>query len=267
MQNPLKWGLLTLLFCSTLWAQTPFALRLFAVGMLMEYKEYDSDGVLLDSEDAAVGDIGGMDIAASYTLSHKNGFNSIFEFDYQKLNGTTTYKGSQLGSGDPYGSIVSTTQNQLKDLRFMFKEVYHYSAMIGFKAGVGYGHHSWKRELSSEQKETYKWDCLRFMAGSVFRFSTASKLSFDIYAAYEYAISPTMSADIFGSVFKFDLGGVQSYEASVYGRYDLGRGFFLEAGYIFKQQKIAASNVVAGYYEPRSVDNQQFYKLGIAYHF
>ncbi len=271
MQDYVKKLVVISLLSSAVWAQQPFSLHLFATGMSMEYKEYGTDGTLLDSEEATLGDIGGVDVGAGYTYSHENGFYSVFEFDYQKVSGSTTYKGSRLGSGDPYGSVISTTQNRLKDLRFMFKELYALNSFVTLKAGVGYGHHSWERELSVIQLETYSWDYLRVVAGGAFRFDSASKLSFDVFAAYEYAFLPIMSTDINGVDADFELGGVQCYEIDLYAMYDLGRGFYLVGGFILKQQDITESNVVTtglgSYYEPQSKDNQQFYKLGITYRF
>ena len=191
----------------------------------------------------------------------------MFELDYQKVSGSTTYKGSRLGSGDPYGSYVSTTQNELKDVRIMFKERYELSSLVTLQAGVGYGNHSWERELSKIQTETYTWDYLRIVAGGSFKFDAASKLAFDVFAAYEHAFSSTMSADVNGSALDFDLGGVTSYEADFYGFFKIDEDLYLAGGYIIKQQRIESSNIVSGFYEPQSRDVQQFYKLGIIYHF
>lgn len=262
---------MVLISVTAAWAQSPFTLHFFATGMAMEYKEYDTDGTLLDSEDATLGDIGGVDVGAGYTYSHENGFYSVFELDYQKVSGSTTYTGSILGSGAPYGSVVSTTHNELKDVRFMFKELYALSPLLTLKGGIGYGHHSWDRELSAIQSETYKWDYLRFVAGGSFKFDVASRLAFDVFGAYEYAVSPTMSTDVSGMSLDFNLGGVECFEGDIYAIYELGRGFYLVGGYIFKRQNIDRSNVVTAgsnsYVEPRSVDYQQFYKIGLQYSF
>ncbi len=271
MQNHLKKIVPILLLGSSVWAQSPFALHLYATGMSMEYKEYNDVDVILDSEESGFTDITGLDGGVDYTVSHNNDFYSNLEFDYLRVTGTTDYKGALLGSGEGYGSFISTTQDKLEDTRFMFNELYALSSSVKIKGGIGYGHHSWRRELSAAQVETYEWDYLRLMAGGILKFDSSSNFTLDISAAYENALSPTMRAEMQVVNLEFDLGGVECYEADIYGMFDVGYGFSVVGGYIYKKQNIAKSNKVPlgqGYaYEPKSVDYQQFFKLGIKYSF
>ena len=269
MQSYIKKVVAALCLSTSLWAQPSLSMHLLATSMTMDYREYE--GILLDSENASFGNINGIDTGVNYTLHHNYTFASDFSFTYQKVSGSSTYIGSYLGSDEEYGSVVSTTQNTFEDMRFMFEEHITLNPAITLKTGIGAGYHSWVRDISSPY-ETYEWNYFRLLVGSSFKIVPSSRFTLDIYGAYEHAVSPTMSAKSGEIKVDFDLGGVECYEAGLYGTYDFEHGFSIIGGYTYKQQNISKSDVVVlddntKLYEPRSEDIQQFFKMGVRYSF
>lgn len=125
-----------------------FTSSLSLVGMSMDYREYDRSGNILDSEESSYLDLTGVEMSFGYDFSRDIYASSKIEFDFMILGGETTYKGSYLGSGQPYGSVVSTTQNSIIDTDVSYK--YRYLFKNGFEigGGLGLGYREWERSLS-----------------------------------------------------------------------------------------------------------------------
>lgn len=86
------------------------------VGMSMDYKEYDKSGKLLDSEESPYNDLTGVDMSIGYIFDKDSLGYSHIKANLLLLTGETKYVGSILGSGQPYGSYVSRTQNIIYDI-------------------------------------------------------------------------------------------------------------------------------------------------------
>ncbi len=263
MQDHLK-TLFLLLVASAVWAQN--TVELFVVGKSMDYREYDIQGVLLDSEESDYGDITGVEAALTHSFAHQRGFYAKVELRLSRLYGQSVYKGSVLGSGDPYGSVVSVTDNTVTQGALMLKGVYLLSQSVNLKAGIGIGKYEWERTLSSIQNEIYTWYPLELLAGGSFRFEEADAFDFDGELFYKRGLSPVMSATNIPEEFK--LGGVECYGFRLHLLYKLESRLHLVLGYEYEYQKIKRSNVVAGgYYEPDSEDSRSTLKAGLQYAF
>ncbi len=109
-----------------------------------------------------------------------------------RLSGTTDYTGALLIGGSGYGSVLSTTQNNLIDTRALYS--YHYlpAEMVELFVATGIGYRYWRRELSASQVEIYKWFSLRLEGGVV--FTILDRISIGLNGSYQYGINPLMEA-------------------------------------------------------------------------
>jgi len=97
--------------------------------------------------------------------------------------------------------------------------------------------------------------------GVAYSLSHGLRLALDL--EYQYGISPTMSESYYG--LDFDLGAADIVKVSVpltY-RYSSVMDFFVTA--VYEQQKIEASDVKSGFYEPDSTANNTYLKLGLLF--
>ncbi len=270
MQSSLKFFAIFLSVVIELFAQkVQFEGHLFLEGASLNYKEYSLRNVLLDSEESSINDIVGYEIGFAVQKQVANRHIVKIATQYEHLSGETLYTGSLLGSNQGYGSVVSTTYNQLDDAVLLAKWLYLVNNYVNLKAGIGLGSYKWRRELSSIQVEVYSWEYYEVLFGSSFRFSFDSHLSFDSEVFYKKAFSPTMSASNLGVT--FDLGNVYQYGLRLYALYKLNQYFSLALGYRYNKQQIHHSNFIAvsgaTYYEPDSLDRQHFLKAGIIVNF
>lgn len=239
---------------SGLYAGDTFSFAL--VNLDMDYREYTDNGQILDSERSK--SMPGFEAGYKMDLECREDGCPNLEFKALVFQGNTDYVGSYLGSGQPYGSVKSTTANRIYDLSLDYTQTDNVNN-FGIKYGVGLGYHSWYRELSSIQNEEYYWFYLTPIVG-LYK-DVITKLNIGVELKYKYAIDPKMTANTVSG--DFELGGVDTVEISVPLSYALNDEVKLIGEYTYAKQKIKRSNVVSGYYEPKSTDKQQYFKIGV----
>ena len=256
--------LLFILITTNIFAKdTPFTASVSLVSMGMDYREYDQNGNILDSEVSSYLDLGGVEVSLGYTIEEDLSFSSEIIFNLMILAGDTTYKGSYIGSGLGYGSVVNTTLNTIIDRDISYKQSRLFNNEIEISYGVGLGYRYWERVLSKSQVEEYTWYSIRPMLG----ISTINKdkLNLGMFIEYQYGFDAKMTAS--DLQLEFNLGGADILEVSFPVSYNYSEGvdFFFEA--TIQKQMIKESNVNSGYYEPQSTAYNSYLKLGIEYKF
>lgn len=255
----------SLMLSSTIYAkESSFIGSIAMVGMSMDYKEYDTSGALADSEESDILDIGGVEGNLGYVFdATKAAYNEV-GVNLMIIGGETTYKGSLLHSGNPYGSLVSKTQNVIVDTDIYYKRANFVSRRFELDYGAGFGYRSWERALSASQIETYKWYSFRPMIGG--RFFINDRFNAGLYFEYQFGINPTMSETT--QNFNFDLGGADIFEISLPFTYKYNEKMDMFLEYTYQNQEIKKSNELGGgYYEPDSTANNNYIKLGFAFKF
>jgi len=250
--------LLLSLIIGSLYAQK-VEYQLSLVGMSMDYREYDRAGVILDSEASEFSDISGAEVSYRFYLNDEN----CFEAAFLGISGETKYVGAYIGSGLPYGSVVSTTQNTIYDVSFGYhgkKELQKGFALLG---GLSLGYRFWERELSVTQIEDYYWLSLRANAGVGYSYKN---FSIAVKGEYQYGIDPQMSASGFSE--DFQLASANIIKATVPIQYSITDHIALSCEYVYEYQKIEESNIVFdargnGYLEPDSNAYNQYVKFGV----
>lgn len=255
--------LLTLIISNTLLARDGmFSLSTALVGMNMDYREYDDNGAILDSEKSSLNEIIGSEFILNYTVVYKNKNYAELGIELLILGGETEYVGSYIGSNAGYGSLVSTTQNAISDIAgfYMYTHVFDNGLDLGY--GLALGHRSWERRLSASQVEVYYWYSVRPRVKLTYNFS---KFSVAALGEYQYGISPKMSATGFST--DFSLGSANIAKLKVPLTYSLNEKvhFFIE--YVYEHQTIEKSNVQNGFLEPDSTANNQYAKIGATFKF
>ena len=253
-----------LLIATNIFAKdTPFTSSVSLVSMGMDYSEYDQNGNILDSENSSYLELGGVEVSLGYTIKEDLSSSSEITFSLMILAGDTTYKGSYVGSGLGYGSVVNTTLNTIVDKDISYKYSRLLSDEIEISYGIGLGHRYWERVLSKSQVEEYTWYSIRPMFG----ISTINndKLNLGMFIEYQYGFDTKMSASDLQLDFK--LGGADILEVSFPVSYNYSQDvdFFFEA--TVQKQMIEESPVNSGYYEPESTAYNSYLKVGIEYDF
>jgi len=256
--------LLFILITTNIFAKdTSFTSSVSLVSMSMDYREYDKQGNILDSENSSYLDLGGVEVSLGYTIAEDLTSSSEIIFNFMILTGSTTYKGSYLGSSLGYGSVVSTTLNTIIDKDISYKQSRVLNNEIEISYGIGIGHRYWERVLNMSQIEQYTWYSIRPMFG----ISTVNKERFNLgmFIEYQYGFDAKMSAS--NPDLDFKLGGADILEFSfpVSYKYNEDTDFFFEA--TLQKQMIEESNVNSGYYEPKSTAYNSYLKIGIEYNF
>jgi hypothetical protein len=262
MQNIIRLFLILFLCGVTLYAQDKkFISSISLVGFAMDYREYDRDGVILDSEISNASDIVGFDMKHAYMFLQDDIFTHKLVVSLLNVAGKTVYTGSYIGSTDGYGSLISSTFNYVSDVAIAYENNYKISNKLEFISGFGVGYYFWYRELSAYQSELYEWLNLRVKIGAKYilnkRFSLSPSLT------YKYALNPIMTAS--NPTLEFSLGSVKAVDFIIPMVYTLNEKIDFIGEVVFEHQKIEASNVVKGYYEPDSTSNNQYIKFGVAF--
>lgn len=235
------------------------------VGMSMDYKEY-KDGVLLDSESSGYSDVSGVEFKYKYKMQDAGSLDSNdITLSIMALGGDTQYLGSYIGSNLGYGSVASTTSNKIYDFDLDFTHTYQQTQNYKMIISLGIGYRFWRRELSAQQIEDYKWYSLRPSVAFSYDYKG---LSITPEFEYQYGIRPRMSATGFNEEFK--LGGANIMEFTLPVEYALSSSFSLYGAYIYQYQKIKESDVVydnssIGYLEPQSKAYNEYIKFGIIF--
>ena len=235
------------------------------VGMSMDYKEY-KDGVLLDSESSGYSDLTGAEFKYKYKMQDTGSFDSdAITLSFTALSGDTKYTGSYIGSNLGYGSLASITSNKIYDLDLDFAHIYQQTQHTRVIFSLGLGYRFWRRELSAQQIEDYKWYSLR--PSLAFSY-TYKGLNITPKFEYQYGIRPRMSASGFDDEFK--LGSANIMQLCLPVEYAINQSFSFFGAYTYEYQKIRESDVLydnsgVGYLEPQSKAYNEYIKFGLIF--
>ncbi|NOQ30625.1 MAG: hypothetical protein GQ570_05840 [Helicobacteraceae bacterium] len=248
--------LTTALLSSALLASS---LKVGVLGVAMDYREYSkTTDQILDSETTSLSDLKGMELKFD---SEINDYLS-YEIYGSYISGNSQYIGSLLNSNAGYGSYVGSTANSIIDTGAILKNYNKIDdATIYIGAGIGYKY--WKRELSAAQVEDYSW-----MYGLInlgVEYKAFEKVTIGLDLKYAYAYEPQMIATGISGTFK--LGGVNTYSFGIPITYKFSKSYEFYIDNVFETQKITESNVVQGFYEPRSTTQNHYLKVGVKYNF
>jgi hypothetical protein len=252
---------LSLLFLSSLLSAESALFNISANGMKMDYREYDSDGVILDSEKSTL-EIKGISSSLEIEL-HNNITRTSLIMDYQYIEGETEYVGSYLGGTGVYGDVVSTTKNKITQKEAYIKEAYIKDNTELF-IGLGGGHRLWERKLTSTQVEDYEWFYLKGSLGFLHQFNNGICLGAEY--VYTKALSPQMIYYDTPNLV-FDLGSVYSHSVTVPIIIPVNNRMDIRFETKYEKLTINESNIVSGFYEPDSKSNNIYSKVGIDIHF
>ena len=262
--------LLFILITTNIFAnETPFSASVSLVSMGMDYREYDQNGNILDSEVSSYLDLGGVEVSLGYTIQKDLSSSSEIIFNLMILTGDTKYTGSYIGSGLGYGSVINTTLNTIVDEDISYKQSIIFNNEMKISYGVGLGYRYWERVLSKSQVEEYTWYSIRPMFG----ISTVNKekLNLGIFVEYQYGFNTKMSAASLNHT--FTLGGADILEVSfpVSYNYSESVNFFFEATLqkqiITESDRLYTGSGSVYWYEPESTAYNSYLKIGIKYDF
>ncbi|WP_428738126.1 hypothetical protein [Sulfurimonas sp.] len=255
----MKKYILFLIFSCFLYAeQGSFSFALS--NMMMDYREYDDSGTLLDREKTNM--LLGIDLSYKSIVECDNEMCSDVTFFLSAYSGDSDYTGSLISSSLGYGSYTSTTFNALYDVGVEYKNK-HNLRYFNFIYGIGIGFHSWYRELSDSQNELYSWFYLMPEIGvskDIF-----SDMNLGINMKYKYGLSPTMKLNLISQEFK--LGGAEVVDIEIPLIYRLNNQVDIYTSYTYSHQSIDKSDEIIidayKYWEPRSSTNDHYLKLGV----
>jgi hypothetical protein len=235
------------------------------VGMSMDYREYDDNKQILDSEKSDFSGIIGFGLGMDYVFNATVENYSQFGLHLTTLAGNTQYVGAYL-SGGSYGSATGNSLNTILD--FDGEYLYGITISNSFDALVGgsLGYRSWERTLSDSQIETYSWAYINPEVGV--NLQASQELQLRLMLGYKYAINPIMTATGINDNFK--LGSANILHITFSTQYQIGEHSHLFVQYLYENQVITKSNVVygsdgTGYLEPDSTANNQYLKFGVAF--
>lgn len=221
--------------------------------------------VVLDTEDSDFGDITGGYARFSMSLwENVYGGKDGLEFYASHTSGDTRYIGSILGSGQPYGSVVSTTENTYDEIQANYVRSFSGAAM-DYTVRLGLGYYEWERALSAIQVETYYWYFLQAGVGFEERLADNWSLGFDLTG--QYAIYKQMDAEMPGLSLSFDLGNTYTIRAGIPLKVAITDALSLTFRGEYEFTSIGHSDIVLGYYEPNSEQKNWNLSAGIGYRF
>lgn len=224
-----------------------FTLEAGAKTTAYDYTETSSP-VVLDTEDSDLGDVNGGYARLGIGLwKNDQGGTDGFEAYVSHTEGDTRYIGALLGSGNPYGSVVSTTENTYDDLQLNFVRTMP-QANTTYLVRAGLGYYSWERALSAFQVETYSWYYAQIGIGIEEHFDKGLSLGLDVTG--QYAFGQEMETSWPG--YTFDLGRVYTVRTSIPLTIPLTDKLAFRARAEYEYTSIGKSNIIGGYYEPDS---------------
>jgi len=263
---------LTLLVMNvTLYArESGYSLSTALVGMSMDYREYDDNDKILDSEKSALFEMPGAEIKLVYTKVLESQNYAQLGANLMVLNGETEYVGAYIGSGLGYGSLVSRTKNIIFDTDIDYRFTHVYDMGLELSYGFGLGYRSWRRELSPTQVEIYSWYSVRPKIGLAY---TLGDFYLGALLEYQYGINPKMSIN--NPNVEVNLGSADIIRVSVPFRYEITPKLDIFVEYAAERQTIGKSN--SAYFdsggrtyeiwEPKSTAINQYAKFGAVFKF
>jgi len=261
MQNGLNYKIILFLLLSTLLtAQSAIIHSLAVVNMNMDYREYDKKGKILDSEKSDFVDMNGIYYDTGYKINKKGSYDEIM-LSILYLGGITVYKGSYLDQNEKtnYGSVVDINQQRIIDAQFTYSKAYLLGNSVAIRGGIGIGYRHWKRILSKNQTEIYKWSSVRPNLGFIFNLGNSFLLQTSV--EYQHGMDAVM-LDVEGKN-EFKLGSANIIQGDVSLRMPIANTVDISMQYTYQLQKIKASDIVNGYYEPDSTAKNQYIKIGV----
>ena len=235
--------------------------------MDFNYKEYSStNGQLLDSEDASY--LYGFtakythDIFGSQATTNQG---AMFA-NVSVYHGNSNYTGSALGSNQPYGSVTGTTNNEIVNTKIGYRQ-YKNLKSVTLYTQLALGYRYWDRKLSSSQDEKYQWTYGDIKIGLDTHLSKRDDLG--LTASYDLAINPTMKSSTSKQALNnnFTLGNTYGYAFSVPYTHSFTTHLSMQISYTYQRWHISASNIINGYYEPRSTTIQSIGSIGLIYNY
>jgi len=242
-----------------------YSLNTSLVGMSMDYREYDDNSVILDSEKSDFTQMIGVDLGFSYIEYLEDEDFSMADVSLFLASGETEYVGAYLDSNGSYGDVVSTTLNNIVNFDVAYIYGFSLNQDLHLLLGGALGYRAWERALSQTQVETYSWPYIEPKVGVGYK---SDAFSFNTLLGYKYAVSPIMTAT--GISDEFKLGSVESFNVSLKLAYEIEENIEIFSEYVYENQVIAKSNVVydtdkKGYIEPDSNSNDNYIKFGAAF--
>jgi len=246
-------------------AKDEYRYNISLVGMSMDYREYDDNSQILDSEKSDFTQMLGIEFGLAYLLNSSNANYSQFDVSVLLLSGQTEYVGAYLKSGGGYGSLVGKTNNYITNLDIDYLYNIKLDDRLYLFAGAAFGYREWERSLSKNQIETYSWVYLEPKIGMNYLYE---QINLQAKAGYKYGVNPTMTAT--GIDDKFKLGSANTLNVSLSLAYNIAAHSELFCEYIYENQIISKSNIVFasdgnGYVEPDSEANNQYVKFGVSF--
>ncbi|MDF1875882.1 hypothetical protein JHD48_09055 [Sulfurimonas sp. SAG-AH-194-I05] len=270
MQNVIKFVVVLFITIGSLSAQNKvynsksnFTLSTSLVGMSMDYREYDDANLILDSEKSGYSDLNGFELGLDYVFRKTPSSHMRINANLMMLQGSTQYVGSILGSGNPYGSFLSVTENKLVDYEVSFKHNLMITNALELGYGIGIGHRVWDRGLSATQLEIYTWNSIRTELFANYNVTSRLKLG----VAYEYQFGMNTEMSLSSPSLNFTLGGADISQISIPVRFAYTNRIDFFAAMTFEKQEIKKSNTVGGFLEPKSTAKNKFIRVGVDFKF
>lgn len=225
------------------------------------------EGILLDTEDSDYGEIEGAYIDVNVNIyRNRYGQSDQLQLYMSHTEGQTRYVGALLGSGDPYGSYVSTTQNTYDDRSLSYR--FNVDRPGGrYALFLGLGSYEWERELSAIQKENYRWSYTRMGFSIGQDIGRNVELGFD--AEVQYALDPEVEAYIpdIGRRVTFQLGDTYTYKFAFPLTFRMDGGLAFTARLEYEYVSIEQSEILYGYLEPDSEQKNWHIYTGMVFAF
>lgn len=220
-----------------------------------DYREFDTDGTLLDSEQS--NSLRGVSLGFDVPL----GNNDRLSAKQSWLSGNTQYIGFYLGSGGSYGEVRSITKNTFLEGNLDYT-LYRPSKFGELLWSVGGGYRYWGRQLSDGHFEEYFWPYAKTSIGTSLKLSPYDRIK--LTTAYHHALNPKMFSNYYGT---FNLGKTEGFELSIPWRSQYTEHWSTEMRYSYTQWTIGRSNVINKMVEPDSKTLQHTATLTLMYHF
>lgn len=239
-----------------------------ASSVQFDYREYTDNNELLDTEKSNIAEFNGVDIALRMGGRTARGVKFIHDLDYSYHVGNTDYVGSLLyDTAGQYGDLKSISYNRLSELTYLVGLSLPVTRKFSFGGQTGFGNRQWKRGLGVDMLETYTWS--HWIAGARADW-LLNNGEFSLYANYQEAFLPKMSASNLGLV--FDLGKTSGYKLGARWSTRLSRRISFELEYVYDYWEIGGSATKQAYdkkyyYEPSSETKNNYVKTGFVYIF
>jgi len=239
------------------------SLKIAGTFFSMDYEERAANGNILDSEKSNFKDIYGLELDYVKVMgSGSGGANeSSLELSVDYSKGNSDYDGFlQSRSSTILIPFKSITKNTIIEPKIRWNETNKGKLYdVGVFTSVGYRY--WERNLGSQYgyQEKYSWFYGDIGLKTLFHDANWH-IGFEV--AYQAAYNPQLHAQTNGGL-DFDLGNTSGYYYEIPLSYDINENYSIEVSYKVNHWDIEASNVVSGYYEPKSVTDNQKINIGV----